>query len=118
MLVSALFQTLIGNDRNRIVELIETNIAYCAIYIWLNSFEWGQYILFTKGMAVILMHLFFFFFFFFSETVFYCSNFGLCFNYFNLYGMCKKYVLSLLSAILVLFNHIESSKITSNFELF
>ena len=52
------------------------------------------------------------------ETVFYCSNFGLRFNDFNLYVMSKTYVLSLLSAILELCNRVESSKITSYFELF
>ena len=36
------------------------------------------------------------------ETVFYCSNFGLRSNDFNLYVMGKKYVLSFLSVILVL----------------
>ena len=46
------------------------------------------------------------------ERVLYCSNFGLRFNDFNLYVMGKKYVLSLLSAILVLCNRVESSKIT------
>ena len=51
-------------------------------------------------------------------TVFICSNLGLRLNDFNFYVMGKKYMLSLLSAILVLCNRVESSKITSYFELF
>ena len=51
-------------------------------------------------------------------TVSYCSNFGLHLNDLNIYVMGKKYVLSLLSAILVLCNRVKSSKITSYFELF
>ena len=51
------------------------------------------------------------------ETVFYCSNFGVHFSDINLYVMGKKYVLPLLSAILVLYNRVKSSKITRHFEL-
>ena len=35
-----------------------------------------------------------------------------------IYVMCKNYMLSLLSAILDLYNRVESSKITNYFELF
>ena len=52
------------------------------------------------------------------KTAFYCSNFGLHLNDFNFYVMGKKYVLSSLSAILVLCNRVKSNKITSYFELF
>ena len=52
------------------------------------------------------------------ETVFYCSNRGLRLNDFNFYVMGKKYMFSLFSAILVLWNRVKSSKITSYFELF
>ena len=78
--------------------------------IWLNGFELGQYILFVYSMAVILDA-----FWFCMETVFYCSNFGLRLNDFHFYVMGKKYMLSLLSAILVLWNRVKSSKITSYF---
>ena len=53
-----------------------------------------------------------------AETVFYCLNSGLRLSDFNFYVMGKKYVLSLLSAILVLCNRVKSSKLTSFFELF
>ena len=52
------------------------------------------------------------------ETVLYCSNLGVRLNDFNFYVMGKKYMLSLLSTILVLCNRVESSKITSYLELF
>ena len=52
------------------------------------------------------------------ETAFRCSNLGPHLNGFNLYVMGKKYMLSLLSVILVLCNRVESSKITSYFEQF
>ena len=53
------------------------------------------------------------------ETVFYCSYFMLRFNAFNLYVMGKRYVLSLLSPILiVLCNRVKSTKTTSYFKLF
>ena len=51
-------------------------------------------------------------------TVFYCSNLGLRLNDFNFYAMGKKYMLSLLSAIFVLYNCVKSSKITSYFGFF
>ena len=50
--------------------------------------------------------------------VFICSNRGPSLNDFNFYVMGKKYMLSLLSTILVLCNRVESRKITSYFELF
>ena len=52
------------------------------------------------------------------ETVLYCSNLGVRLNDFNFDVMGKKYMLSLLSTILVLCNRVESSKIKSYFELF
>ena len=51
-------------------------------------------------------------------TVFFCSNLGLRLYDFNFYVMGKKYMLSLLCAILVCGNRVKSSKITSYFELF
>ena len=74
----------------------------------------GKYILFAYSMAIILVTPGFC-----METVFYCSNFGLRFNDFNLYVIGKKYVLSFFStAILVLCNHVESGKLKNYFELF
>ena len=51
-------------------------------------------------------------------TVFFCSNLGLHLYDINFDVMVKKYMLSLLCAMLVLCNHVKSSKITSYFELF
>lgn len=73
----------------------------------------GLHILFAYGMAVNLYT-----FGFCMETVFHCSNLGPRLNEFSLYVMGKKYMLSLLSDILVLCNCVESSKIASYFELF
>ena len=63
--------------------------------------------LFAYSMVVILYTLWFI-----------CSHLGFRLNDTNFYVMGKKYMLSLLSAILVLCNRVESSKITSYFELF
>ena len=52
------------------------------------------------------------------ETVFYRPNFGVRLNDSNTYVMGKKYMLSLLSSIIVLCNRHRSSKITSYFEMF
>ena len=71
---------------------------------------------FAYSMAVIIYTLWFS-----MVTVFICSNLGLRLNDFNFYVKGKKYMLYLLSAIqpiLVLCNCVESSKITSYFELF
>ena len=73
----------------------------------------GPVYLFAYSMAIILHTLWFC-----METVFYCSNLGLRLNDFNFYVIGKKYVLSLLSAILVLCNRVECSKIISYFDLF
>ena len=48
-------------------------------------------------------------------TVFFCSNLGLHLYDLNFNMMGKKYMLSLLCAILVLGNRVKSSKITSYF---
>ena len=69
--------------------------------------------LFAYNMTVILYTLWFS-----MVTVFICSNHGLCLNNFSFCMMGKKYMLSLLFAILVLCNRVESSKITSYFKLF
>ena len=63
-------------------------------------------------MAVILYTLVFC-----MKTVFYRSILGFRLNGFNFYVMGKKYKLSLLYSILVLWNRVKSSKITSYFEL-
>ena len=84
-----------------------------AIYTCVKWFQWGQYVLFAISMAVILYTLCFC-----METVLYCFNLGVRLNDFNFYVMGKKYMLSLLSTILVLCNRVESSKITSYLELF
>ena len=44
------------------------------------------------------------------DTVFYCSNFGLRLNDFNFFMMGEKYMLSLLSAIIVCGIHIFLNK--------
>ena len=69
---------------------------------------WPIY-LFVYRLAVILYTLWFS-----MVIVFICSNRGLLINDFNFYVMGKKYMLSLLSAILVLCNRVESSKIISS----
>ena len=69
--------------------------------------------LFAYSMSLILYALWFS-----MVTVFICSNLGLRLNDFNFYVMDKKYMLSLLSAILVLCNRVQSSKVTSYFKLF
>ena len=48
-------------------------------------------------------------------TVLFCSNLGLHLYDFNFDMVGKKYILSLLCAILVLGNRVKSSKITSYF---
>ena len=62
---------------------------------------WPVY-LFAYSMAVLLYTHWFS-----MVTVFICSNLGLRLNDFNFYVMCKKYTLSLLSALLILCNRVE-----------
>ena len=73
---------------------------------------WPVY-LFAYSVVVILYT-----FWFSMVTVFICLNRGLRLNDLNFYVMGTKYMLSLLSAILVLCNRVERSENTSYFELF